>query len=66
MSLGTMGDAGAIALAGGTFPKLKSIEIEKCYLSAEGIAALKRIAAVSGDDDQNDEEPDDRYISGRE
>ena len=66
MSLGTMGDAGAIALAGGTFPKLKSIEIEKCYLSAEGIAALKRVAAVVGDDDQNDEEPDDRYISGRE
>ncbi|HEY1549649.1 MAG TPA: TIGR02996 domain-containing protein [Kofleriaceae bacterium] len=66
MALGTMGDAGATALAAGTFPRLKSIDVGKCFLSEAGIAALSKLTALVGDDDQNDEEPDDRYISGRE
>jgi hypothetical protein len=63
-----MGDDGAVALAAGRFPKLKTIAVEKCFLSDVGIAALKRVATVTGDDNQNDDEedPDDRYISGRE
>jgi uncharacterized protein (TIGR02996 family) len=67
LAKGTMGDAGAAALAAGTFPKLKTISVEKCFLTDEGIAELKKLAALDGDDDQNDDDgPDDRYISGRE
>ena len=44
LSLGTMGDAGATALAGGKFPKLVSLDVASNYLTTKGIAALKKVA----------------------
>jgi uncharacterized protein (TIGR02996 family) len=68
MSDGTMGDAGALALAAGKFPKLQTIDIEKCWCTSAGVGALKKLAKVVGDKDQQSDglDPDDRYISGRE
>jgi uncharacterized protein (TIGR02996 family) len=68
MAKGTLGDAGAAALASGNFTKLKSIDVEKCFLTEDGLAQLAKLAQVSGGEDQEDDsgDPDDRYISGRE
>jgi hypothetical protein len=71
LSQGTLGDAGATALAAGKFPKLKSINVDESWLSKKGIAALKTIAKeveVGGKYGQQEDEgdPENRYISGRE
>ncbi|HEY1549650.1 MAG TPA: hypothetical protein VGG28_17600, partial [Kofleriaceae bacterium] len=67
MAKGTMGDVGARALAAAKLPKLKTIDIERCYLSSAGIAALKKLAKVENPKQQKTgEDADDRYISGRE
>ncbi len=68
VSDGTMGDAGALALAAGKFPKLKAIDIEKCWCTNAGINALEKLAKLDGAKAQQTDglEPDDRYISGRE
>ncbi|HEY1816309.1 MAG TPA: WGR domain-containing protein [Kofleriaceae bacterium] len=68
MSEGTLGDAGALALAGGKFPKLKTIDVTQCYCTSAGINALKKLAkTIEGAKNQKeDDDPDDRYISGRE
>ncbi|MBA3503688.1 MAG: WGR domain-containing protein [Myxococcota bacterium] len=71
LSQGTLGDAGAAALVTGKFPKLTSINVKESWLSKKGIAALKTIAKnvdagdkYSQQDDEGD--PENRYISGRE
>ncbi len=68
MSLSTMGDAGAAALAAGSFPRLAQLDITKCFVSEAGIAALAKVGALIGEADQEDDEgdPENRYISGRE
>jgi uncharacterized protein (TIGR02996 family) len=68
MAKGTMGDAGAAALAGGNL-KLASIDVTRCYLTDIGHAQLKKIAkTIEGENQKEDrgDDPDDRYISGRE
>jgi uncharacterized protein (TIGR02996 family) len=68
MAKGTMGDIGAAALAAGKFPKLATLDVTKCYLSDVGIEAIAKVAKTVIDDDQQEDdcEPDERYISGRE
>jgi hypothetical protein len=68
MAKGTMGDIGAAALAAGRFPKLATLDVTKCYLSDVGVQAIAKVAkTVEADDQQEDDcEPDERYISGRE
>jgi uncharacterized protein (TIGR02996 family) len=68
LSLGTMGDDGAAALVAGRFPKLKSIDVSRSYLSKKAIASLKKIAkqVVADRQNEDDSDPDDRYISGYE
>jgi uncharacterized protein (TIGR02996 family) len=68
MSEGTMGDAGAAALAAGKFPKLVELNIEQCWCTTAGINQLKKLVKkLDGVKHQNDgDDPEDRYISGRE
>ncbi len=68
LSLGTLGDAGARALAAGKFPKLERIDVTRCYLSADGVAALSQIAKHVEAGDQRDDggDPQDRYIAAFE
>jgi uncharacterized protein (TIGR02996 family) len=68
LSEGTLGDDGATALAAGTWPKLVSIDAKENWLSDAGIAALgtiaKQVDARFQEDDDGD--PENRYISGYE
>jgi uncharacterized protein (TIGR02996 family) len=81
LSLGTMGDAGAAALAGGRFPRLEGIDVTDNYLTEQGLGLLKKLAKLesaaggrrsrrsSGDaENQRDDEgdPEDRYIAAYE
>ena len=71
ISQGTLGDQGAAALAEGKWPKLKSINVNESWLSKKGIASLKSIAKdveTGGKYGQQDDDgdPENRYISGRE
>ena len=67
MAKGTMGDAGAEALAAGKLANLKSIDVTSCYLTEAGLVQVGKLGTVIGGDDQHeDDDPDDRYISGRE
>jgi hypothetical protein len=63
-----LGDDGARVLAAGSFPRLRSIDVSRCWLTDQGIAALSRtFAAVHSDDQQDDDgDPGERYIAGRE
>ena len=68
LSQGTLGDDGARALAAGRFPMLESIDVRDSFLTADGIAALSRIAKRVEVGEQQDDggDPDERYISARE
>jgi uncharacterized protein (TIGR02996 family) len=68
LSMGQLGDAGALALAEGKFPKLTSIDVSKNYLTDAGVKALKKLTKNVDDDEQEDDDgdPDNRYVSGRE
>jgi uncharacterized protein (TIGR02996 family) len=68
LSNGTLGDEGARALASGSFPKLETIDVDKSFLTDEGIATLRRIAkhVTVGEQDDDGGNPEDRYISARE
>jgi uncharacterized protein (TIGR02996 family) len=68
LSRGTLGDAGARALAAGAFPKLAWIDVSESWLTDDGIAALQTIAKEVDVDSQEDDEgdPENRYIAGRE
>jgi uncharacterized protein (TIGR02996 family) len=68
MAKGTMGDIGAAALAAGKLPKLALLDVTKCYLSDVGVQSIAKVAKTVIDDDQQEDdcEPDERYISGRE
>ncbi len=68
MSEGTMGDAGAAALAAGKFPRLVELDIEQCWCTSAGINQLKKLVKkLEGVKNQNSgDDPEDRYISGRE
>lgn len=72
LSEGTLGDEGALALATGKWPRLKSIDVHASWLTKQGIAALKSIAKHvelgtkdSGQQD-DDGDPTSRYVSGNE
>jgi uncharacterized protein (TIGR02996 family) len=72
LSKGTMGDAGAAALASGAFPKLVSIDVSENYLTPVGLGDLKRLVKTviseGRRDAQRDDggDPDDRYIAAYE
>ncbi len=72
LSKGTMGDAGATALAAGKFPKLQHLDVTDNWISKKGLAALKGVAkkidSSGGKEGQQDDDgdPDNRYIAARE
>ena len=71
LSKGTLGDAGAAALASGAFPKLVSIDVSENYLTDRGLGDLKRLVKTvisQGREPQRDDggDPDDRYIAAYE
>jgi uncharacterized protein (TIGR02996 family) len=68
LSQGTMGDAGATALAAGKFGKLASLDVSDNWLSKKGIAALKGVAKKIESKEQQDDEgdPESRYIAAYE
>jgi uncharacterized protein (TIGR02996 family) len=68
LSKGTMGDAGAQALATGRFPRLTTIDVSKNYLTRAGITALKKLVKTVAVGEQEDDggEAGDRYISAYE
>ncbi len=74
LSEGTMGDAGATALAAGKFPRLALLDVSDNYLTRAGLAALKKVAkkvdarARRGGESQRDDggDPTDRYIAAFE
>jgi uncharacterized protein (TIGR02996 family) len=72
LSKGTLGDAGATALAAGRFPKLQLLDVTDNWLSSKGVAALKSVAkkveSKGGREGQQDDggEAENRYIAARE
>ncbi len=68
LSKGTLGDAGARALAAGSFPKLERVDVGDSFLTDDGIAALSRIAKHVEVGEQHDDhgDPGNRFISARE
>ena len=68
LSEGTMGDAGATALAAGKFPKLATLDVSESWLTKTGIAALKAVAKKIESGEQQDDEGDaeNRYIAAYE
>ncbi len=68
LSLGTLGDDGARALAAGAFPKLERIDVSESYLTEAGVAALSRIAkhVEVGEQREDDGDPGNRYIAAFE
>jgi len=68
LSKGTMGDDGAAALAAGHFPKLVSLDVSKNWLGGRGVATLDgTFRTVISDAQQDDDgDPDDRYIAAYE
>lgn len=69
MSVGTMGDAGAQALAAQAdrFPNLNAIDASWNFLSGTGVEALETLATEVDSSEQHVEEAvEDRYISGYE
>lgn len=74
LTKGTMGDAGADALAAGRFPRLQTVDVSENYLSKRGLATLKSVAksVVSqggrrGEAQRDDGgDPEDRYIAAYE
>lgn len=68
LSLGTLGDDGARALAGGTFPQLAEIDVDESYLTDDGIAVLAKLAKTvhAGEQRDDDGDPGDRYIAAYE
>jgi len=68
LSRGRMGDAGALALASGKFPKLQTLDVSESWIGKQGLAALKGIAKKLEAKGQQDDggDPEDRYISGYE
>ena len=72
LSEGTLGDEGATELAAGKFPKLESMDVHESWLTKLGVATLKKLAKdvdlgtkYKGQQD-DDGDPENRYISGRE
>jgi uncharacterized protein (TIGR02996 family) len=55
LSRGPLGDAGAAALAKGTFPKLSRLDVSQCFLTPAGIAQLQPLAAQLLADAQRDD-----------
>jgi len=74
LSKGTMGDAGAAALASAAFPNLTSIDVSENYLTERGIGDLKRLVKTVISQARGSREaqradggdPDDRYIAAYE
>jgi len=74
LSLGTMGDAGAEALAAGKFPRLATLDVSSNYLTKQGLATIKAVAKTivskpgrRGEAQRDDGgDPEDRYIAAYE
>jgi hypothetical protein len=68
LSKGTLGDDGARALAAGSFPKLERLDVSDSFLTDDGIAALAKVAkhVEIGNQESDDGDPGNRYISARE
>jgi hypothetical protein len=64
LSLGNLGDEGAVALlSGGNLSGLKRLDIHHHYVSDEVLDGLKATGVDLNADDQRDPSDDDRYIA---
>ena len=66
LSLGTLSDAGARALAAeaGRLPKLRSLRVDESFLTPDGIGALRQAGwELSVGQQKAPEEADERYVS---
>ncbi len=70
LSLGTMGDDGAAVIAGAgraRFPALRELDVRQNYLTEDGVrllqAAFPGVSLLAADQEEDEEDPEDRYVS---